>query len=70
MTDTANFIADRALSLAYEAIQFPKSAKAAITWLGRARIWATKNGIWTLEQALNAHLMRIGTHYQELDATA
>lgn len=70
MNMTAEFIAARALSLAYEAIAFPETAKVATTWIGRARRWATQHGLADLEQTLNAHLVRIGTHYQEIAEAA
>ncbi|MDR2893032.1 MAG: hypothetical protein LBV80_08115 [Deltaproteobacteria bacterium] len=43
MTETANFIRDRALVLPYEVARFPHTTTVATAWIRRAAVWANKN---------------------------
>lgn len=65
MNATAYFIADRAQTLAYEAIQFPDTAKTAYAWLDRAVDTALKIRPGGLELALELESImdRIRDHY-------
>lgn len=59
MTENTCFIEDRALSLSYEAVQFPTTAMTALAWLHRAMAWAEARGLTDLQETLNAHLRRV-----------
>lgn len=48
MNATGHFIADRAQTLAYEAIQFPATAETALAWLHRAVACAEGKGLTVL----------------------
>lgn len=60
MNATACFIKDRALSLSYEAVQFPATAETVLAWLGRAMAWTKTRGLNTLAKELEA--MCYGMH--------
>ena len=62
MNQTAYFIADRALSLAFEAVQKPDTAPTALAWIYRAIGWAKKHTATELEEPLTAHLAYIGAN--------
>lgn len=55
MNEVAYFIEARAQSLSYEAVQFPTTAKTALSWLGRAVDWAKKKELTGIEKALKHH---------------
>lgn len=59
MTETAYFIEDRALSLAYESDHLPEIAPAALAWLHLAMAWAKRHGMYCLEKKLRAAVQRI-----------
>lgn len=52
ISETAQFIQDRALSLRYEGAHFRTTAPATMAWLARAAIWAWHHG----HDQLAAHL--------------
>ena len=54
MNATAYFIKDRALSLAYEADQFPAAAETVLAWFGRAVAWTKARGLNALAKELEA----------------
>lgn len=45
MDTTANFIADRAQALAYEACRFPETSQAALAWLRLAHARAERQAL-------------------------
>lgn len=62
-TETAYFIKDRALSLTYEAIQFPATSGVALAWLHRAMAKAQKFGMKDLADDIGFAVMCITDHY-------
>lgn len=56
---TAHFIADRSLSLSYEAVQFPATAETSLAWLHRAVGWAEKRGLTALVHEIQEHCHRV-----------
>ena len=59
IAETASLIADKAQSLAYEAVRFPSTAPVALAWLHRALAWAEANRVKELERVLVSHGIRI-----------
>lgn len=59
MNQTAYFIADRAETLAYEAVHFPATAETVLTWLRRAVDWAAKRGLISLARDVQTCIFRI-----------
>lgn len=51
-SETAQFIQDKALSLRYEARQFPQTTPVAVAWLERAADWALRHGFLELADSL------------------
>ncbi len=51
-SETAQFIQDKALSLRYEARQFPQTASVIRAWLERAADWALRHGFQELADSL------------------
>ncbi|MDL2315468.1 hypothetical protein LJC59_00095 [Desulfovibrio sp. OttesenSCG-928-A18] len=66
MNTTSHFIADRAQSLVYEAIQFPSTAETALAWLHRAVAYAEGKGMTVLADELGFAVTRIEDHYEAL----
>ena len=62
MNQTAYFIADRAETIAYEAVHFPATAPVILAWIYRAIGWAQKKRLAELEETLTAHLAYIGAN--------
>lgn len=56
---TQLFIADRALSLAYEAKQFPQTSLVALAWFNLARGWAEQRSMKALTTTLLSTMQRI-----------
>lgn len=56
----AAFIADRALTLAYESRQYPSTGPMARAWLRRATNWAVSHGQWELCRALTDLFRTLG----------
>ena len=54
MNQTAYFIADRAETLAYEAVHFPATAETVLAWFRRAVAWTKARGLNTLAKELEA----------------
>ena len=52
MQNMEYFLAARALSLCYEARQFPQTAPVARAWLLRAELWARQQGLLDLADSL------------------
>ena len=52
MQNMEHFLADRALTLLYEARQFPQTAPVARAWLFRAELWARQQGLLDLVDSL------------------
>lgn len=42
MQNMEHFLADRALSLRYEARRFPQTASVSAAWIRRAELWARR----------------------------
>ncbi len=73
MQNMEHFLADRALSLRYEARQFPQTAPVARAWLERAADWALRHGFQELADSLcsqarerleeDSHVPRIGLSF-------
>ena len=59
MNQTAYFIADRAETLAYEAVHFPATAETVLAWLRRAVDWAAKRGLISLTRDVQTCIFRI-----------
>lgn len=53
------FLAARALSLCYEARQFPQTAPVARAWLLRAELWALKYGFDELAERLSEQIKEV-----------
>ena len=64
-SDTAHFIADRALTLVYEARRFPAATPTARAWLRQAVNWAVRRRQFALCGQLNQHLHTIGYERSE-----
>lgn len=59
MNTTANFIADRAQSLAYEACRFPATSQAALAWLRLAHARAERQELSGLAEEIASCLASI-----------
>ena len=59
MDTTAYFIRDRALSLAYEAVQFPATAQVAFIWLHRALAYAKNSGMEPLADDIKISIQHV-----------
>lgn len=59
MNEAAYFIQARAQSLSYEAIRFPETEEAALTWLHRAVDWAKGRGLTSLVREVQTCIFRI-----------
>lgn len=60
MQNMEYFLAARALSLCYEARQFPQTAPVARAWLERAADWAFRHGFHDLASGLCRQLGEMG----------
>jgi hypothetical protein len=67
MTEAAYFIQARALSLAYEAIQFPATAEVVLAWLYRAVAEAERRGLPQLADEVRAAAQRVTDHEDALE---
>lgn len=52
MQNMEHFLADRALSLRYEARRFPQTASVSAAWIRRAENWALHHGFRDLANSL------------------
>lgn len=52
MQNMEHFLADRALSLRYEARRFPQTASVSAAWIRRAADWALRHGFQELAHSL------------------
>ena len=52
MPNMEHFLADRALTLRYEARRFPQTAAVSAAWMRRAETWALNNGFQELADSL------------------